>query len=312
MYTNSSTSSLLTLQSLGLSSTDIYPAFVFGTLTYLIIMFSNLLVLTVIAMNKKLHKPMFILLFNLPISDIVGATAFFPHLIFSIVAENRLISHHACIFQAFLIHVYGTGNLLILSAMAYDRYIAICFPLRYTTIMNSHNLMKMIVITWFINLSMMFTLFILLVRFKTCRTNIADFYCNNQSLVKLICDDTSVNNYYGLATIFLLMGGPLALILYTYAQILRTCVITNHTDARQKAIQTCATHLIVFLSLQINTVFALISHRIDSSSPVLRRAFGVSVLIFPPFFDPIIYGLKTKELKQCIVMFLKRNVGLTM
>lgn len=178
--------------------------------------------------------------------------------------------------------------------------------------MNSHNLMKMIVITWFINLSMMFTLFILLVRFKTCRTNIVDFYCNNQSLVKLICDDTSVNNYYGLATIFLLMGGPLALIWYTYAQILRTCVITNHTDARQKAIQTCATHLIVFLSLQINTVFALISHRIDSSSPVLRRAFGVSVLIFPPFFDPIIYGLKTKELKQCIVMFLKRNVGLTM
>lgn len=311
MHNNSSSRDLLTLETLGLSSNHVYPAFVFGTFAYLIIVFCNLLVLTVIAMNKKLHKPMFILLFNLPISDMLGATAFFPHLLFSVVTENRLISHPACVVQAFLIHVYGTGNLLILSVMAYDRYIAICIPLRYAAIMNSHNLMKMIIVIWFINLSMMATLFTLLARFETCRTNIVDLYCNNQSLVKLICEDTSVNNYYGLATIFVLMGGPLLAIAYTYAQILRTCVITNHTDARRKALQTCGTHLVVFLILQINTSFTFISHRMASASPALRRAFGVSVLLFPPFLDPIIYGLKSKELKQCIVTFLKRNVGIT-
>ncbi|XP_067451920.1 olfactory receptor 52L1-like [Thunnus thynnus] len=252
---------------------------------------------------------MFILLFNLPISDMVGATAFFPHLMFSIVTQNRLISHPACITQAFLIHVYGSGNLLILSAMAYDRYIAICYPLRYNTIMNPNNLIKIIVLIWVINLSLIFTLVMLNVWFKICRTNIVDLYCNNPSLMKLTCEDNRVNNFYGIATIVLIQGVPLSIIIYTYAQILRTCVMTNQPDARRKAIQTCGTHLVVFLILQINTIFTLISHRFETVAPNIRKTLGVSVLIFPPFLDPIIYGLKTTELKQNIILFLKRNLS---
>ncbi|XP_037631594.1 putative gustatory receptor clone PTE03 [Sebastes umbrosus] len=307
MYTNASSRELLTLVSLDLTATQMYPAFVFGTLTYVIIMFCNLLVLTTIAVSKKLHKPMFILLFNLPISDMVGATAFFPQLLYSIVTQNRLISAPACFSQAFLIHFYGTGNLFILSAMAYDRYIAICCPLRYNAIMSPHHLIFNLIF----NFSMIFTLFMLLARFKLCRTNIVDLFCNHPSLIKLVCEDTRVNNYYGMICIVLIHGGPLAIIIYTYAQILRTCVITNNTDARRKAIQTCGTHLVVYLIFQINANFTFIAHRIESSSPYLRRALGVSVLIFPPFLDPIIYGLKTTELKQSMIMFLKRNVGST-
>ncbi|XP_044210505.1 olfactory receptor 52B2-like [Thunnus albacares] len=307
MPTNASSSKLLTLETLDISAAHIYPTFVFGTITYLTIVFCNLLVLITIAVSKKLHKPMFILLFNLPISDMVGATAFFPHLMFSIVTQSRLISHPACITQAFLIHVYGTGNLLILSAMAYDRYIAICYPLRYNTIMNPNNLIRIIVLKWFINLSLIFTLIMLNARFKICRTNIVDLYCNNPSLLKLTCEDTRVNNYYGIAIIVLLQGVPLSIITYTYAQIFHTCVMTNQPDARRKAIQTCGTHLVVFLILQINTTFTLIAHRIANVSPNIRRTLGVSVIVFPPFLDPIIYGLKITELKQNIILFLKRN-----
>ncbi|XP_053176169.1 olfactory receptor 52B2-like [Scomber japonicus] len=308
MPTNASSRKLLTLETLGISAAHIYPAFVFGTIFYLIIVFCNLLVLITIAVCKKLHKPMFILLFNLPISDMLGATAFYPHLIYSIVAQSRSISHPACITQAFLIHVYGTGNLLTLSAMAYDRYIAICCPLRYNTIMTPHTLIKIIFVMWFINLSILSVLFMLHARFKLCRTNIVDLYCNNPSLLKLACEDTSVNNYYGLAFIILLQGGPLSIIGYTYVQILRTCVMTNQPDARRKAIQTCGTHLVVFLLLEINTVFTLIAHRIESVFPSIRRTIGVSILVFPPFLDPIIYGLKITELKQSITLLLRRNL----
>lgn len=311
MYANASSAVLLTLETLGLSNAYIYPAFLFGTLTYLCIMFFNLLVLTTIAWSKKLHKPMFILLFNLPISDMVGATAFFPQLIFSFVTQNRLISYPACVTQAFLIHVYGTGNLLILSAMAYDRYVAICCPLKYNVIMSPHNLVKIIILIWLINFSIIVTLISLLGLFKICRTNIVDLYCNNPSLMKLVCEDTSVNNYYGIFSIVLLQGGSLLIMIYTYAQILRTCVMTNQPNARRKAIQTCGSHLVVYLMLEINTFIALISHRFEIVSPFLRRALGVSVLVFPPFLDPIIYGLKTAELKQSIQMFLKRNVVLS-
>ncbi|XP_054462341.1 putative gustatory receptor clone PTE03 [Anoplopoma fimbria] len=308
MYKNASYMDLLTLVPLDLSATNMYPVFVLGTLTYLIIVFCNLLVVATIALSKKLHKPMFILLFNLPISDMVGATAFFPHLLFSIVTQNRVISHSACITQAFLIHFYGTGNLLILSAMAYDRYIAICCPLRYNAIMSPKNLIRLIILIWFINFSMIVTLILLLGRFKICRTNIVDLYCNNPSLLKLVCEDPRINNYYGIISIVLLQGGPLSIIIYTYAQILRTCVMTNQTDARTKAFQTCGTHLVVFLILQINTAFTLIAHRIPNASPYIRRVLGVSILLFPPLLDPIIYGLKTRELKQGIVMFLKRHI----
>ncbi|XP_073341742.1 olfactory receptor 52B2-like [Pagrus major] len=309
MYTNASYSVLLTLEPLGLSNAYVYPAFLFGTLTYLCIMFFNLLLLITTARSKKLHRPMFILLFNLPITDMLGATALFPQLVYSIVTQTRLIYLPACYIQAFLVHFYGTGNLLILSAMAYDRYIAICCPLRYNAIMTPLCLVKIIILIWLLNFSIMGTLFMLLKRLKICRTNIVDLYCNNPSLLKLTCDDTSVNNYYGLFFIIFLQGGSLSVILYTYAQILRTCVMTNQSDARRKAIQTCGTHLTVYLILQINTLATLVAHRFGSVSPLLRRALGVSVLIFPPLLDPIIYGLKTKELRQSMKMFLKRNVN---
>ncbi|XP_041654330.1 olfactory receptor 1M1-like [Cheilinus undulatus] len=309
MSTNASSVVLLTLETLGLSDLSVYPAFLLGTLTYLFIMFCNLLILMTIAWTKSLQKPMFILLLNLVTSDMVGATSLFPQLIVSIVTKSRLISYPACVIQALLIHIYGTGNLLILSAMAYDRYIAICCPLRYNAIMSSNTLVKIIISAWFINFSLIFTLIFLLVRLKICRTHIVDLYCNNPSLLKLVCEDTRVNNYYGLAGIAFLQGGPLLIILYTYAQILRTCVMNSQPDARRKAIQTCGTHLVVFMILEFNTFITLLAHRIESASPFMRRALGVSVVIFPPFLDPIIYGLKTAELKQSIKMFLRRSVG---
>ncbi|XP_073341718.1 olfactory receptor 6N1-like [Pagrus major] len=309
MYMNASSAVSLTLEPLGLSRAYIYPAFLFGTLTYLFIMLCNLMVLTTIACSAKLRRPMFILLFSLPISDMLGATALFPQLVYSIVTQNRLISLPACVIQALLVHSYGGGNVLTLTAMAYDRYIAICWPLKYNAIMTPHNLVKIIISVWSINISLIVVQLSLLARLKICRTNVIDLYCNNPSIVKLTCDDTRVNNYYGLFTIFICQAGPLSVILYTYAQILRKCVMTNQSNARQKAIQTCGTHLVVYLVLEFSGFITLIAHRINIVSPYIRRALGLTLLVFPPILDPIIYGLKTKELKTGIKMFLKRKAG---
>ncbi|KAK7883339.1 hypothetical protein WMY93_029513 [Mugilogobius chulae] len=198
MSDNTTLGNILTLEGLGLnSSSSQYSAFIICVVMYTMILTFNSMVLLTIVASKSLHKPMFILLCNLPISDIIGASAFFPHLAFSIVTKNRLILYNTCMFQAFLIHFYGTANLLILSAMAYDRYVAICSPLRYSAIMTPRTL--------------------------------------------------------------------------------------------------------------INTVITLSAHRIKSASPFMRRSMGVSVVVFPPFFDPIIYGLNTRELKNAFLMLLKRK-----
>ncbi|KAM4627606.1 olfactory receptor 51I2-like [Polymixia lowei] len=296
------------MESLALSPASVYPAFLFGTLTYVFIMFCNLLIFTTIVLNKRLHKPMFILLLNLPVSDMIGATTFFPQFVTSIILQNRSISYTACFIQALLIHIYGTASLLSLTAMAYDRYVAICCPLRYNSIMTQNTLVIIFIFIWIVDLTLMLTLLGLLSRFTICRTNIVDVYCNNPSLLKLVCEDRSVNNYYGLFTIVLIQGGSLLVIMYTYIQILLTCLITKQADARGKAIQTCATHLVVYLFLEINAAVNLISHRFENVSPYLRRAMGVAIVVTTPIVNPLIYGLKTKELRQNIMSFFRRNV----
>ncbi|XP_012990348.2 putative gustatory receptor clone PTE03 [Esox lucius] len=300
---------MLTLESLSIAPSGVYPAFIFGTLIYCFIVFCNMTVLATIALDRKLHKPMFILLFNMPINDLIGATAFFPQLVVSILTQNRSLSYPACYLQALLIHLYGTGSLTILTAMAYDRYIAICCPLKYNAIMCQNNLMKIIVLIWLLVITLVVVLLSLVTRFKMCRTTIVDVFCNNPSLVKLICDDTRINNYYGLFLTAFVQGMSLIVVIFTYIQILLTCVMNKSSDAKSKAIQTCGTHLVVFLFLEFNSCFGLMAHRFENVSPSLRRAFGVSVMVFPPILNPLIYGLKTKEIRQHVMQFYSQKVS---
>ncbi|XP_017576337.1 olfactory receptor 52K2-like [Pygocentrus nattereri] len=309
MDSNFSTyTAFLIMESLDLPQSNIFPAFIFGTLTYFAILVFNMTILLTIALNRKLHKPMYVLLFNLPLNDMMGATAFFPQLVSSILSQNRSITYSACFLQALLIHLYGAGAFLILTAMAYDRYIAICCPLKYNTMMSPNNLMKIIIITWTLDFTLIGLAFALNYRTKICSTQIVDIFCNNPSLMKLICGDAKLNNYYGLFAIAFIQGLPLLIVVFTYIQILITVVVKRQSDARSKAIQTCGTHLIVFLCLEFNTLFTLIAHRFESAPQNLRRALGASVMIFPPIINPLIYGLKTKEIQQNLIFLFHKKV----
>ncbi|XP_017576342.1 olfactory receptor 52J3-like [Pygocentrus nattereri] len=300
----------LTLESLDLPPSNVFPAFIFVTLTYCFILVFNMTVLLTIALNRKLHKPMYVLLFNLPLNDMVGATAFFPQLVSSLLSQSRSITYSACFVQALLIHLYGAGSLLILTAMAYDRYIAICCPLKYNSLMSSSNLLKIIIIIWILDFSLIGLLLALNYRKEICSTKIVEIFCNNPSLMKLVCGDTKLNNYYGLFVIAFFDGLSLLIVVFTYVQILITVVVKRQSDAKSKAIQTCGTHLIVFLCFQFTSVFAFIAHRIETTSPSLRQAFFASAIIFPPILNPLIYGLNTKEIRQNFI-FLFRKVSST-
>ncbi|XP_010904503.1 putative gustatory receptor clone PTE03 [Esox lucius] len=300
---------MLTLESLAIAPSCVYPAFIFGTLTYCFIVFCNMTVLATIALDRKLHKPMFILLFNLPINDLIGATALFPQLVMSILTQNSSISYPACFIQALLIHLYGVGSLTILTVMAYDRYIAICCPLRYNCIMSHNYLIKIIIVMWLLIISLVVVLLSLVTRFKICRTTIVAPICNNPSLVKLICDDTRINNYYGLFVTAFVQGMSLIVVIFTYIQILFACVMNKSSDAKSKAIQTCGTHLVVFLFLEFNSCFSVLALRFEDKYPSLRNAFGLSIMVFPPILNPLLYGLKTKEIRQNVLQFYKRKVS---
>ncbi|XP_052471852.1 olfactory receptor 52J3-like [Carassius gibelio] len=308
MYPNGSVFSvMLTLHSLELPQASIYPAFIAGTATYLTILLCNLTIVVTICENRNLHKPMYILLLNLPINDTMGATSLFPQLLHSIWSQDRSISYPACLFQGFIIHLYGGASHLILTAMAFDRYIAICFPLRYGAIMTPSNLVRIITVMWLINFIIIFVLFCLLMPYKICQTYMAELVCYNPSLMKIMCEDTTVNNIYGLFILCSYHCISLSVVAFTYIHILITCVTNKQTDAKIKALQTCGTHLVVFLFLEFNTFFPLIAHRSESVPAHLRRVFSISALIFPPIVNPLVYGFKTKEIRQKIVNFFTRK-----
>ncbi|NP_001121889.1 odorant receptor 118-3 [Danio rerio] len=309
MYPNESVLSVvLTLHSLELPQMSIYPVLTFGIMTYLIVLLCNLTIIVTICLNRNLHKPMYILLLNLPINDTMGSTSLFPHLLYSIWSQDRSITYSACLTQGFFIHFYGGASHVILMVMAFDRYIAICLPLRYGAIMTPSNLMRIISVMWFIHFVIIFVLFCLLMPHRICQTYMADLICYNPSLMKIMCEDTTVNNMYGLFILSLYHSLPLSVVAFTYIHILVTCVTNRQSDAKMKALQTCGTHLVVFLFLEFNTLFPLIAHRAESIPAHLRRVFSISVVIFPPIVNPLIYGFKTKEIRQKIENFYKRKI----
>ncbi|XP_060754159.1 olfactory receptor 52B2-like [Neoarius graeffei] len=289
-------SSLLTLEPLDISPSNILPLFMFGALTYCVILFFDITFLRIIALNQKLHKPMYYCLIHQSINDILGASAFLPQMISSMLSQNRSIAYSAYFVQAFLVHLYGAGSLLILTAMAYDRNSAICYPLKYNTMMSPNNLLKIIMTLWTTDLTVVCLLIALTYHQEVCSTKIVDIFCNNPSLMKLIYGDIKLTNYYGLSITVLYQCVTLFVMFFTYIQILITCVSKRQSDAKSKAIQTCGTHLVVFLCMELSSLFAIILHRFENVSQYLRRAFGAAVMIFPPFLNPLIYGLKTKQI----------------
>ncbi|XP_070826903.1 olfactory receptor 10A3-like [Chaetodon trifascialis] len=301
-------SSVLVVRRFNLAPETAFAAFLFATLSYMIILFSNLVLILTIVLNKSLHQPMYLILLNLPINDLIGSSALFPRLIKDILTNSSTMTYSVCVAQAFFIHIYGGGTVFILSAMAYDRYIAICCPLKYNTVMTNAHIMRIITYAWMSSLVVIGVLFVLLLRLPRCRSELTHPYCDNPSLLSLVCADTTINNIYGLVMVALTQIIANGMILYTYLQILVACFRSKRSDTKSKALQTCATHLAVFLLLECLGLFTIISYRIKSISPHLRRFIGVSTLIFPPTFNPIIYGLKTKEIRDKILDFLRNKI----
>ncbi|KAK6486595.1 olfactory receptor 52N5-like [Huso huso] len=301
--------STLTLGGFKLMPAGRYAAFVLGTLLYCIIVFCNLMILIAIALEKRLHEPMYVLLFNLPINDLMGATALLPKLLADTLTDSETITHPGCVMQAFFIHFYAAGSLLILTAMAYDRYVAICCPLRYNAILTSSNVIKIIILVWVLDFILIGVLIVMGLRLQRCRSSISNAYCDNPSLMRLVCADTSINNIYGLFITGLIQGLSLLAMIFTYFQILLTCLMNKQSDAKSKAIQTCATHLIVYIILCTSGIFQILSYRFEQISPYFRKTVGVAVILYPPVFNPIIYGLKTKEIRNTIIKMFKKKTS---
>ncbi|XP_042269268.1 olfactory receptor 142-like [Thunnus albacares] len=265
---------------------------------YMLIICANVLLIVVICMNRSLHEPMYLFLCSLFVNELYGSTGLFPFLLVQILSDIHTVSAPLCFLQIFCLYSYASVEFFNLAIMSYDRYLAICCPLHYNTRMTSHKITLLIAVTWLYAYVICFVPITLSVPLQLCSNIINKVYCDNYSIVKLACYNTTVINIYGLTATALIVSCPVTLIFYTYIKILQVC-FSGSKQTRQKAVSTCTPHLASLLNFTVGAGFELVQHRFDMSRvPNMLRIFlSLYWLTCQPLFNSVMYGLKMSNIR---------------
>uniref|UniRef100_A0A3Q3J3I5 G-protein coupled receptors family 1 profile domain-containing protein n=1 Tax=Monopterus albus TaxID=43700 RepID=A0A3Q3J3I5_MONAL len=240
-------SDILEIQGFDISSEFTYPLFFLLLFVYVSLLFSNIAILVLIIIEKSLHQPMYMLFCNLSVNDLIGNTVLLPQLMAHIISTERFITYKQCVVQAFYSHMFGSASHMILIIMATDRYMAICHPLRYSSVMTTQTVIGLSATAWGSSVVLVSVLIGLTVRLPRCGSLIQNAYCDNASLFKLSCENVSINNIYGLFFTVLLFSCSIGGIAATYFRIALVCWIKKNKELNNKALQTCASHLVLYL-----------------------------------------------------------------
>ncbi|XP_071750796.2 olfactory receptor 8G17-like [Centroberyx gerrardi] len=300
----------LQLEGIKVTEDSMYPVFLFFFFSYLFIMFANVGIVVLVCIDKSLHQPMYLLFCNLPLNDILGNSIMVPRLLTDILVppSERLISYYECVVQAFTTHMFGTTSHTVLMIMAFDRYVAICNPLRYTTIMSNKMVLKLTVSAWGVAFVLVAILLGLTIRLKRCRTLITNPFCDNASLFKLSCESVFINNVYGLTFTVVLFTASIGSMVLTYAKITTVCLTSKNKSLNSKALKTCSTHLFVYLIMFSCGMLIIILHRFPLYSDY-RKLSAILFHIIPGSLNPIIYGVQSKEIRKFLSnVFQSRKV----
>ncbi|XP_053312092.1 olfactory receptor 52D1-like [Spea bombifrons] len=276
---------------------------------FMMIVLYNGAVISVVAMHKSLQEPMYIFVSALCFNELYGSTAFFPNLFVNLVTNSETISYVGCLTQAFCISTYVGCEMTILTVMAFDRYVCICNPLRYHTILSLSTVYKLIVASWLYPIILIVILVTMTVRLPLCGTVILKIYCDNWTIVRLSCIDTTANNIYGLfVTVALVVLLP-ALIFVSYVEILKVC-LKSPAQTRIKALQTCTPHLISITVFVVDVLFEILLYRFAPTNvpSQIRVVMSIQLLVVPPLLNPLMYGLKTKEIKSKLAQLVQREL----
>ncbi|KAM3874969.1 olfactory receptor 5B12-like [Diretmus argenteus] len=298
---------VLQIQGFNISPEFTYPLFFLLLFVYVSLLLSNIGVLVLIIIDRSLHQPMYILFCNLSVNDVIGNTILLPRLMTDIISTERLITYNQCVAQAFYSHTFGSASHMILIIMAVDRYVAICHPLRYGSVMTTRTVIWLSTSAWGVSVVLVSILIGLTVRLSRCRSLIQNAYCDNASLFKLSCEDVSINNIYGLFFTVLLFSSSMGSIAVTYFRIALICRIKKNEELTNKALQTCASHLVLYLIMLWSGFLTIILHRFQNY-PDLRKIASILFHVVPGHLNPIIYGMQTRSLRQNIMQILCRKV----
>ncbi|XP_018529670.1 olfactory receptor 11A1-like [Lates calcarifer] len=274
-----------------------YLYFMIMFTVYILIICFNSVIVFLITIHKNLHEPMYIFIAALLINSVLFSTNIYPKLLIDFLSEKHIITTAFCIFQGFSYYTLATSEFLLLAVMAYDRYVSICKPLQYPTIMRETTVKGFLILAWLVPACEIAVSVVLYTNVKLCNFTMKGIFCNNSAFT-LQCVISEAISIYGVAMLLNIALFPMLFILFTYTRILiisyRSC-----KKVRKKAAQTCLPHLLVLINFSCFAVYDVVVVRVESDLPKLARLImTLQMIAYHPLLNPIIYGLKMKEISK--------------
>ncbi|XP_054434777.1 olfactory receptor 7A10-like [Pteronotus mesoamericanus] len=290
---------------LGLSEAPERQPLLFGLFLsmYLVTVLGNLLIILAVSSDSRLHTPMYFFLGNLSLADICFITATVPKMLVNIQTHSKAIVYAGCISQMYFFILFAVLDNLLLTVMAYDRFVAICHPLHYTVIMNPRLCGLLVLVSWIISALDSLLQCVMVLRLSFCpNLEIPHFFCELNQVIQLACSDTFLNNMMIYLSAGLLGSGPLAGILYSYTKIVSSLRAIPSAQGKYKAFSTCASHLSV-ASLFYGTSLGVYLSSAGNHGSHSRAVASVMYTVVTPMLNPFIYSLRNRDIKGALNRF---------
>ncbi|CAD7666752.1 unnamed protein product [Nyctereutes procyonoides] len=275
--------------------------FVFLLITYILSITGNLTIITLTLLDSHLQTPMYFFLRNFSLLEISFTTVSIPKFLGTLITGDKTVSFNDCMTQLFFFILLGVTEFYLLAAMSYDRYIAICKPLHYMTIMNPRVCILLVFASWSASFLIIFPALMLLIQLDYCKSNVIDhFTCDYFPLLHLSCSDTRFLEIVGFSCAVFTLMFTLVIIILSYIYILRTILRIRSTSQRTKAFSTCSSHMIVISISYGSCIFMYIN---PAAKDRVSLSKGVAVLntSVAPMLNPFIYSLRNQQVKRALL-----------
>ncbi|XP_017357401.1 olfactory receptor 6C76-like [Cebus imitator] len=280
--------------------------FIFLFFTYILSITGNLTIITLTLIDAHLKTPMYFFLRNFSFLEISFTTVCIPRFLVSIVTGDMTISYNSCMAQVFFFILLGSTEFFLLTAMSYDRYVAICKPLHYTTIVNSRVCIQLVISSWLAGFLIIFPPVIMGLQLDFCDSNIIDhFTCDSSPMLLISCTDTAFLEFMGFFLAIFTLMITLTLVILSYVFILKTILRIPSAEQRKKAFSTCSSHMIV-VSISYGSCIFMYVKTSAKEGVALTKGIAVLNTSVAPVLNPFIYSLRNQQVKQSFQNLIKK------